>query len=156
MKLTYSRSIYFCALIWGMIGLRLLSKGMMYFSLAHQSGDYFVSVSSPLKENLFSIWISISLLLGWIKGKFILTKSVDRMVRHIVSFDEPLKWKSLFPKSFFMVMFAMMLLGLSLKHLPLSDYIKGGMDTTIATALLYGAWIFYRKGKAINQALKDL
>ena len=149
MRLTYTKAIFICAFAWALIGYRLLSKGVWLFSELEKTlvapGSY------PLKW-----FIGLSLVIGLVKGRFILRKSADRIIRHIVSFEEPLSLKSFLPKSFYLVMIGMMFLGLSMNLLPFPILLRACIDLTVGFALLIGSLHFLKKAIMMKIALKNL
>ncbi len=148
MQFTYSKGIGLCGIIWGFVGYKLVSKGIIYFAQAQSLG--------LLTQEMIGIWVGVSLLIGFLKGKFILTKSADRVIRHIVSQEEPLILKRFLPKSFLIVMMSMMFLGISLRYIGIPLMIKGVIDISVGTALIFGAFHFVKKATMIYLALKKI
>jgi hypothetical protein len=148
MRLTYAKAIAFCGVIWGYIGFKLLTKGFVHFNTLHRENLF--------SERQLSFYIGIALLIGLIKGKWVLKKSADRVIKHIVSFDEPLLIRSFLPKSFYFVMLGMMALGMSVRYLPIPLIVKGVMDAAVGTGLLFGAMHYIKKAVMIKIALKNL
>ncbi|NBO23694.1 MAG: hypothetical protein EBU93_00420 [Chlamydiae bacterium] len=148
MKITYPKAIFFCGLVWGFVGYKLVSKGIVYFNA--------LFLTQNLSEGQLSFWIGISLLVGLAKGKFLLQKSANRVIQHIVSFEEPLKIYQFLPRSFLITMMIMMSLGMTMKYIPISVFVKGMIDLTVGTALVFGAIHFVKKAWMIRLALKKL
>jgi hypothetical protein len=149
MRLTYTKAVFICAFVWAMVGYRLLSKGILLFSELEKGLEF--GAKDQLKW-----FIGLSLLIGLIKGRWVLRKSADRVIRHIVSFEEPLSIRSFLPKSFYFVMIGMMFLGLSMNLLPFPILLRASIDLTVGVALLLGSLHFLKKGIMLKIAFKNL
>jgi len=148
MKLTYVRGIFISAIVWGAISLRLISKGISFFAEVQ---------SAQLESmNMINLAIALSLFVGLMKGRWILRKSADRIIASIVSKEEPLAWRSLFPRSFLMVMMLMMSLGIAVGHLPIPLILRASIDLTVGTALMIGFMHLVKKGVMMAIALKNI
>lgn len=148
MKLTYSKAISICGFLWFFIGYKIIMKGIVFFNELYAMQKF--------TENQLSFFIGCSLFLGFIKGKFILTKSADRTIRHIVSFEEPLKIRNIIPKTFLVVMVFMMSLGMLLKYSHIPYLYRGIIDFTVGSALIIGAMHFFKKAYMIKLSMKKI
>ena len=148
MNFTYFKGISLYGIAWLALGSRLLLKGIYIFDEIHLKQEV-------LDSNLYYYLVG-ALVLGLVKGKFILKKSADRIIRHIVQFEEPLKWKQIFPKSFYFFMTIMMCFGIAIKFLPIDLVVKGSIDIFVGSALITGALYFFKKAWMIKMSLDDL
>ncbi|NGX51181.1 MAG: hypothetical protein K1060chlam2_01042 [Chlamydiae bacterium] len=154
MKLRHSHAIILSGLIWMGVGILLLIKGIQYIILAgnqvlsgtHQGFSLiqFLSRFSKNSEQAALILIAIALMLGFLKGRFVLKRTVNRVVARIRSHPSPLPVKAIYSKGYFILLFGMMLFGMVFKILPLPLDVKGFIDFTIGAALINGAMLYFR------------
>jgi len=140
--------IFFTGLIWFIIGFYLLSKGinLVVYSIqaSHSPFLSFFSQFSRRQEESILMLVSLALLLGYIKGRFVLMKSVKRVVSRILSLTPPIKVKQVYTKGYFILLLSMMFLGLSVRFLPIASDVRGFIDLTIGAALMNGALLYFR------------
>ncbi|QVL56425.1 MAG: hypothetical protein KFB95_04310 [Simkaniaceae bacterium] len=154
MRLSYRSAIIFSGLLWLAIGILLLSKGLSYLVVAgsaHLEGtlqgfslltqiDRFVK--NPEKSAI--VLVSVGLVLGFFKGRMVMKKAVNRVVKRIHSFPSPLPVTAIYSKGYLCLIGGMTLMGISLKFLPIPIDVKGFMDFTVGTALINGAMLYFR------------
>jgi len=152
--LRHRLAIVFSGLLWLGIGLLLFMKGLRYLM---ESGESVFSASSSsfsiisflsaffgTKEQA-ALWLLFcACALGFIKGRFVMGKTVKRIVSHICDQGASFTYKRLYPKWYFIVLGGMMLLGMAFKFLPLPLDIKGLIDVTIGFALINGAMLYFK------------
>jgi hypothetical protein len=120
--------------IWAVIGVWLLYKGLNFLSL------------SPDRSRA-SWLIGAALLVGFIKGRFVLAKTVQRIVAHIASAPEPVRFASVYPKSYFILLAGMMCLGFFLRLVPIEW--RGFIDVAVGSALMNGAMLYFRASRSL-------
>ena len=154
MRLGYRTAILFSGLLWLMIGILLLTKGINYLVLAgnaHLSGgasgfsllkciDFFAKSS----EQSATILVCVALVLGFFKGRVVMKKAVIRVVRRIRSLPAPIPLTALYSKGYLFLIGGMALLGIAFKYLPLPMDIKGFVDFAVGVALINGAMLYVR------------
>ena len=93
MKIRHGAAIIFSGALWMGVGVLLLVKG---FSLLLHPAVGAVSVLMPYigsfaeqKEQGALVLISIGLVIGFLKGRFVLAKSASRVIARIVSLPNP-------------------------------------------------------------------
>lgn len=129
-------AIIFSGFLWMVIGVMLLSKGLrLIVGEAALSQD---------KQQTALLLISIGLLIGFIKGRFILSKTVKRVVERILSLPLPLPLAKIYDRKYLILLASMMTLGMTLKFLPISANVLGTIDVVIGSALINGALIYLR------------
>ena len=146
MKISYVNALIFSGIIWLIVGFSLAFKGVNYALSA--SGATVGSFSGPMLAMILS-----GVILGYLKGRFILSKTVKKYVQYIVQFDEPLKITQLFPKRYLLVVGIMMVLGMSMKVLPIPFAAKSVIDFTVGVALFYGASLYFGVARTFSKEL---
>lgn len=120
--MTHRSWILFSGFLWLVMGLWLLNKGL---HLTHNAN-----------------WIAIGLAIGFIKGRFILAKTVRRVVGRILSLPLPIRAGQVYAKSYWFLISGMMGLGMLMRFFP--NEVRGVVDVTIGSALINGAMLYFR------------
>ena len=161
LRLSHRHAILFSGLVWLLIGVFLIYKGLNYMVMTgdHLRDHYiqglplirfFSSFSKDLNQAAL-FFICTSLLLGYVKGRFALKKSVYRVVSRITSFPSPVPLSKIYSLGYLVLICSMMGMGMVFKHLPLSVDIKGFIDFTIGAALINGAMLYIREAIKVSK-----
>ena len=121
--------IIFSGFVWAVIGLLLLYKGLKLFN----------QFSNPQAA---VVWIAAGLFIGFLKSRFILSKTVQRISKRILSLPAPIRFIDVYPKSYWLLIASMIALGKVLQFVP--DAWHGFIDVAIGSALLNGAMLYFR------------
>ena len=121
---------------WLAIGCMLMTKGIKYLAIAKMS-----AVSS----DLCMILTFLGLILGYLKGKFIFSKTVDRLISRIYTIKGSITLLNVYPVSYWLIMVGMSFMGVFIKALPLNIEFLGMIDLAIGSALVNGAMLYFRK-----------
>ncbi len=117
--------------LWMGIGIMLLTKGLRLL------------VTAGKGEQTTLALVSVALLLGFIKGRFVLAKTVRRVVSRIASLPE-VTFTNVYEKKYLILLSSMVALGVSLKFFPLPPQVLGFVDVVIGSALINGALLYIR------------
>ncbi len=143
MKLRPWNVILFTGLVWLLVGFFLTLKGLKLIVSGVFSENFFISWIGSF-ENASLVLIACSLLLGFIKGRFVMIKTINRVTKHLLSLPYPLKVTNLYPTSYYILLGSMILLGILCKFLGIPKMLLGCIDLTIGSALINGAMIYFR------------
>jgi hypothetical protein len=160
-QLTYPKGAFLSGVLWLAVGSLLFSKGVVLLQSLLVPGittgffhaSFFGSLSSQVKVQLILI---AGLWIGFIKGNFVLRRSANRVLNHIVNQEEPIQLKNLYPKSYLILLGCMCAMGMSLKWIPINPDVKGLIDITVGTALIIGSWHYFKKSWILSKALKNI
>lgn len=94
--------------------------------------------------------IAIGLVVGFFKGRFVLVKTVRRVVVRIALLPLPIRFKDAYSKSYWILIGSMVALGMSFRFLPIPIDIRGTIDIAIGSALIHGALLYFRATRAIS------
>lgn len=157
-KLTPFKLIIFSGFVWFAIGLYLLTLGMHFIVGTAVSGAYdptsLLALFSPIaggREQGALLLIVIGLLLGFIKGRLVLAKTVQKVVDRIRSLPMPIKLSQVYGLSYVALIGVMVLLGMSLKWLQVPLVLRGIIDVAIGSALMNGASAYFRTAFALRK-----
>ncbi|HLB52087.1 MAG TPA: hypothetical protein VJK48_00040 [Chlamydiales bacterium] len=140
-------AILFSGFLWFAIGASLIYKGLGFFAEAVQDGDSFVFhmqdwLGTPHMGGF--IWMGAALFVGFLKGRFVFTKTVQRIVTRIYSLPQPLRFRSVYPPAYWGLIGGMALLGMSLRYLSIPLDLRGFIDVAIGFALLNGSYLYFQ------------
>ncbi len=128
--------IMISGLIWAFAGFLLLYKGLR------------ILASLPNQE--MATWlVAAGLLIGFIKGRFILSKTVNRISSRIASLPTPIQFADVYPKSYWILISSMMGIGMLMRMVPPAWH--GCIDVAVGSALINGALLYFRSAKAVTQ-----
>lgn len=159
MKFKHRTLIAVAGALWFVIGLFLLTLGIRFVmesvrdpSMLDKPGcfsilslaSYFVSSLN----NAVILLLTSALLLGYIKGKIALGKTVYKQIDRISGLPNPAKLKFLYTKGHYLLIALMIALGFSMRFLPITLDTRGFIDIAIGSALMNGALLYFRS--AIN------
>lgn len=141
---------------WLFIGFFLTYKGVRMLadsifephSLSLRFQDTF---GSP--QQAATVFIGCALIVGFLKGRFILSKTVGRVVCRIAALPLPIRLKDVYAPSYLILIGSMMGLGMLLKFLPIPMDIKGMIDVAIGSALINGAILYFRVAQGMAKKL---
>lgn len=153
-KMSHKALIIFSGLIWLAVGCFLLPLGLNFLLQAiqntyqHSDSGYpllhlFTSFTSNV-ENAVVILIAMGMLIGYSKGRYILGKSAIKGVQRIRSFPNPTDLKNIYSSKYYILLGAMIGLGISMKYLGIPADVRGTIDVAIGAALINGAMIYFR------------
>lgn len=155
MRFKHRTLIILAGLVWVAIGALLLSLGIHFIleALRHPELAYIPGRFSVLaffdryvsdRANAVILVVTVALMIGYFKGKMVLSKSVHRQIRRIESLPNPGPLKHLYSKGYYMLIAGMILLGVSLRFWPITVDTRGAIDLAIGSALINGAMLYFR------------
>lgn len=135
------QALLFSGGIWFFGGLSLLSKGLRFLATPPQG---IAESSIQAYQNQAVFYVAIALLIGFIKGRFILSKTVKRIFSRLSSMKEPISLLSIYDQKTAVILLVMFFLGGLMGRLPISLFTRGVIDFAIGSALMHGAILFIR------------
>lgn len=150
--------IFLSGLIWFVGGFILLSKGvtLLVYSLRSHPTPFLALFSSltPTQETTVLLVIFLALIMGYVKGRFVLLRTVKRVVERILSLTPPIKVKEIYSRNYIFLLLGMLFLGFTIRFIPIPQDIKGFVDLTIGSALMNGALLYFRFAFACRKVEK--
>lgn len=160
LKLSHTALIVISGLVWLGIGIFLLSLGLNLIVGSTQYEVLVIGKHTPILETLAPhfgleqaalLLVVLCLAVGYAKGRFVLGKSARRGVARILTFSNPTSIANIYSGPYYLLLAAMIGLGMSIKFLGLPDDVRGAVDVIIGSALINGAMIYFRLAFAISQ-----
>lgn len=137
MRLKHVPWIVVSGSLWLAIGIFLLTMGLKKIVLGTGS------------EQTALLFISLGLLIGFFKGRFVLAKTVQRVCHRILSLPAPVPVTQVYGKGYVLLIAGMMVLGMVLKWVPIAPQWIGLVDVAVGSALINGALLYYRRAAAV-------
>ncbi len=137
-------------LMWSLIGGFLLYKGIHLMELAIFGPQAHASLSHRLgsyvggDEKGATAIIALSLLVGFIKGRFVLSKTVHRVCNRIASLSLPISFSQVYSPVYFLLIGSMILLGVGMRFAPIPIDLRGAIDIAVGSALINGSLLYFR------------
>lgn len=168
MKCSHFALIVVSGLMWLLIGAFLMTLGMHHIMNVVQNWEGVIRSNSfsilkflapfvSSEEKAMSVLVVLCLLVGYLKGRFVLMKTVKKGVQRIISYPNPAPLNQIYSKKYYFLIAGMMGLGFLLKRLHLVEDVRGAMDLAIGSALLKGALSYFhfafqeRKGSLMRE-----
>lgn len=148
--MTHRNWIAISGFIWLAIGSFLLYKGLRFISegaLAADSLCFRLQGLCGSPQQAGTVLIAIGLLLGFLKGRMVLSKAVKRVALRILSLPLPIRAAAVYGPSYWILIAAMIGLGVLLRFLPIPVDLRGLIDTAVGSALINGAMLYFRAAR---------
>jgi hypothetical protein len=158
MHLSKTAWIVISGVIWLIVGIGLLTLGLnlIIFKAQLDPTDTLSLIAklAPLtggREQAALVIVAAGLILGFIKGRYVLGKTVKRVAERIFSLSYPIRFSQVYHKSYLLLIGCMIFLGLLMKWTGLPLEIRGTVDVAIGSALMNGAMAYFRIALAVNK-----
>ncbi len=136
MQLTRNAHLKVAFFIWGLVGTGLLIAGGAFLfgdrSLSVLNGETAVSWTSEI------IGLSIALVIGFIKGRFVLTKVARKYIARILSLPESSPFYMTFSIKSWVMVVGMILLGRIIRAMGAPALVVGSIYVAVGIALIIG------------------
>jgi hypothetical protein len=152
LKLRHTTLLIFSGAVWLVIGIFLMQLGFNLIvgstldsllpGKSHPIMEFFESYSS--RTQIALIMIALSLMVGYLKGKYVLGKSAQKGVKHILSLPNPSSLALVYSKKYYILLASMIALGALIKIFQVPSDIRGFVDVTIGSALINGSLFYFR------------
>lgn len=150
---TACRLLFVSGISWFVIGIALLSAGMK-FVLAALEGQASLWLHKLMqiaggKEEGALLLIVLGLLVGFVKGRLVMVRAVQRMVKKLEPLPDPIPFSTAYGFRDLFLIGGMIFLGIGLRFVPLD--VRGFVDVAVGAALMNGAMCYFRSGLALRQ-----
>lgn len=158
MNIRHGAAIILSGVTWMGIGMFLMIKGftLILVPMTTQSQPVLLPYLHLWIGNMQQaslLWICLALLIGFIKGRVILRKTAERLMKRILALPNPSSLVSIYPRSYLILLALMMSLGMLLKWVPIPCDIKGLVDVAIGSALVNGSAFYFRHFAIPNKGI---
>ena len=153
LKLNHKTLILISGAVWMAIGCFLLFLGLnLLVAGAHLQGfNPLLSSLAPYlggMESVALLLVVVALYIGYMKGRFVLSKAAQKGIVRIRSMPEPANLSQIYSPQYYLLIGAMVLLGMSIKWFGFPNDIRGTVDVAIGAALINGAVFYFRQAYA--------
>lgn len=157
MRIGHIKGIILSGMVWLVIGGLLTYKGLVLTAgmiMNFQEGVYpLMNMLNRLFENSERsgmCLVFLAILLGQLKGTFVLSKTVKKFVKRILLIPSPVPIKELFPWKYLLLIGFMMSLGMMFRFLPISRDVKAFIDLAVGSALISGAFLYFKQASLLK------
>lgn len=151
MKIKHSQALRLTGLLWFFIGLFLTVSGIVFFLKAYEmQSTLWILPLFPAKEIGFLVLFLVAIILGFLKARFLLMRSVKKMTSKLLKMENPVVLKKLYPITFYLLVFCMLSLGLILRLLHIPQDVKAFFMLTVGIGLLNGSALYFQFSKAVR------
>ena len=159
LHVTHSTLLFLSGLVWLIGGCVLLPLGLNFvtgtllienIAQPHPILNFLAPYVGGT-ESAACFWIVFCLLIGFLKGRKIFSKTVNRSVNRILSLPNPAPLSRIYPLSYYILLGSMILLGVLMRFTPFD--VRGGVDIAVGSALINGAVLYFRQGWLVRQAV---
>ncbi len=149
LKFRHATLIILSGLLWFVVGVSLLSLGLSLLIHASETTGHYPLISRleglvGSADSAALLIVCVALGIGYMKGRYVLIKSVRRVVERICSVEEPRAVYGMYSWQYCALIGSMVLLGMSIKFFGLPNDIRGLVDVAIGGALVNGAMLYFR------------
>jgi hypothetical protein len=140
-------------LVWLAVGVFLMIKGLNLIVFAGEE-CWVLSGLTPMmgsRDQAMVLLIALGLFAGFIKGRWVLTKSIKRVVNRILSLPEPVKITEIYSRGYYLLLASMMGIGLMMNLFGIPHDLRGMIDVAIGSALMNGAMGYFRMAYAVKK-----
>ncbi len=151
MQVQHKTAFALSGAIWFAVGLSLMTVGITLLRAMPTTpiGELplFSYLTTFFSESGYPLIILVvaGLALGYVKGKFVMTKAAGKGISHIRSLPNPTKLYHVYSRRFVILILGMMTLGMSIKWFGVPIDIRGFIDLAIGSALINGSMIYFRE-----------
>lgn len=155
MKIRHWGLVFISGMLWLVMGITLIMRGLRLTveavaapqssPLMQMLSDYFTSARSTA-----SFLIALAIVLGTLKGRFVLRKAVKRVVNRILSLDHPLKVHQMYSPKFYLLVAFMISLSFFMRVFSVPSDVRGVLDLAVGSALMNGAFLYFRSSSFIK------
>lgn len=139
--------IILSGLFWLGVGGMLLRKGLYFLVQGvltpHSLCDRWQGLFGSPSQTGTALLV-VALVVGFLKGRLVLSKTVNRMVQRILSLEAPIRFVDVYPRSYWLLIGGMMGLGLVFRFGFIPIDMRGMIDVAIGSALINGSLLYFR------------
>jgi len=164
-KLSHSQLVAFSGVIWLLTGLFLAQYGARLLIGALPLPDPFIAWTHPLlesfaslagsRENVAVIIVLGCLITGQLKCRYVLSRSIQRGVKRILSLPNPAPFYQIYSLPYYALIGCMILMGVLLRKSGVPDDFRGACYLSIGFGMLRGAALFFKQSFVIRDSLNQ-
>lgn len=143
-------ALIFSGTIWFAAGCSLLLKGipLLILSAYQETASLLLKSLSPIaggSQQAALIILVFALFLGFIKGKYVLAKTADRVIKRLYVLPPSFKFFQVYSKQYYILILSMIGLGVCMNVFGLHSDLRGCIDVAIGSALVNSSLIYFRQ-----------
>lgn len=156
-KVSHFTLIFLSGLVWLAVGCFLLPLGLNFIvecllkenaTLPHPILNFLAPYAGGLDQAAL-ILIVFALFIGFLKGRRVFAKSVQRSVNRILTLPNPASLSKIYTPAYYLLLGSMVLLGILVRFT--TQDIRGGVDVAIGSALINGAMLYFKQAWLVRR-----
>lgn len=121
-----------------------MTLGLKFLSESTLRDTALINFFGKSRDNGAIILITAGLIVGYFKGKFILSKAAKREVNRVSALPNPTTFKHFYSKKYYILLSCMIALGMLMRFLSIPLDIRGFIDVAIGGALINGSRFYFK------------
>lgn len=93
----------------------------------------------------FPFWVLLCLYVGFLKGRFVLTKSAIRIVNRLKGLQQPIPLWKLYSVTTWVLLLSMVGVSQAMKVFEVSFFLRGSIDLAVGMALIKGSLSYFQQ-----------
>ncbi len=158
MRLGHISAIIISGAIWLVVGILLATKGVGLIFQCMSATEFndlpliklFIKYSKTV-GNAARHLVILSIMIGYFKARFALSKSVARNVKRLLLMQAPIKLTELFSVGYLFIIGFMAILGMVFRFLPIPVDVRALIDISVGIALINGFLIYLKYSVALKR-----
>jgi len=152
------KAIFLSGLIWFVIGLASTFEGLYLIAqvVSGQKEACLLKALAPFAGDVVRggvLAISLALGVGLLKGRFLLAKTVRKVVKHILNRPSPVHFWRLYLKRYLVLVAVMVGLGVVMWFAPIPFDVMGAINVIIGTALIQAALLYVKHAMMLKRSV---
>jgi hypothetical protein len=158
LRFKHSTLVSIAGALWMIMGIFLMNMGLRL--IAEKSVIVGFTDETSLLKTLSNVFgglqqaavalIGLGLMIGYMKGRFVLAKTVAKMVARLKSFEEPVSLYRLYSPKFYLLILIMISMGALFRIFEVPSDIRGLIDLAVGAALINGAVLYFKYAKVVK------
>lgn len=129
--------------------IAIIASGLLWIgaggSLLYRGMELLSGNADPQRGTLLA---AVALLVGFFKGRYVLSKSAARISNHILSLPASFRWSQIYPKGYWLLLSSMFFFAFLLRFVPVEW--RGAIDVGVGFALIQGASYYLKAARQLQ------
>ena len=137
-----------------LVGFFLIKTGFTLLVDSSRESQIYTHLSYPLislfemifasSQTALLMLILLSCAIGYLKGKFVISKTTARNIARLQTLAQPIKITQLYTVPYYILIAGMMCLGILMNTLSVPKDVRGLIDAAVGFALIEGSLVAFR------------
>jgi hypothetical protein len=125
----------FSGAVWMGAGISLFNLGLRFLWKVDLVNDLY----------FFPFWVMLCLYIGFLKGRFVLVKSANRIVDRLVRMPQPIPFWKIYNLTTWGILLTMIGFSKGMQLFEVSFFFRGSIDLIVGMALIKGSFYYFKR-----------